>query len=1423
LRAIIPKSQDKVELLDRFASIHNDIGAAYIRKDEQLEAMSYYAAALKLQRQLVEENPKHARVSEFRYELANQLNRMGELNSNIGVVTEAAKLHGEALAILKDLAGTTPKGSLATDIQRALATSHEQIGHVDELNNQTPKALAAYQLALPIRERLATANPMVTDYQSELANTYFTLGTLNARAGKWPSAAELYQRAIDRQHLVIAAAPEESEPARLLARQLAALGSAQRQLDQRADALRSYQEARAVLEKINKPDGSDLVDLARALAACSLLIGPAKGEPSPAEKSQKEKDVQLALEALRQAVAGGYRGIERLEKDAEFESLRSQKEFQSLVADLRKKIRVLDWHSDIEAAKAQAAREKKDVFVYFTGSDWCPWCLLVRREVLGKDAFIDYAPKHFVLVELDFPRHKPKPKEFEQNQALLEKWALEGFPSLILADAQGRPYASLRDGNVRDESTAYVELMEKLRKNRVARDELLAQSLAAEGLKKAQALDKALELVPRSFLAGAYPDIVSQILSLDPEDKAGLRSKYLPTILSKRRIDVQEAMKKQDWDGTILKIDKIIAELKPTGKLAAEVWIDRARAHAKLSHWDQAEADYAQALKQKPDDPDLLIERGQFFQNRGQSDRALKDFVAAIDLQAKVVEARRPVFEQAPDGRNNRLDLSQAYLKLGEVQRHAGRLSDAAATALERAKLWPDFFNETYNVACELALCASQLGKGGELTAEQRAQRQQYTDQAMEWLRKSVLQGYADPRHMKEDTDLDALRDRDDYKAVERALEGSDQFTSVALHSRGMKGHTKPLIECVAVSPNGRLILSSGYDETVRLWDTETGREVRQLQGHKGMVHKVAFGDAGRRAVTAGADGTVRVWDTETGQQLRKLEGHEGPVLGVAISADGKQVLSGGQDKTLRLWDVDAGKEVRKLEGHKDAVLALALSADGRRAVSGGKTVMYYWDVESGKTIHRLEVPGDSVASIALSADGRRAIGGSGLGFAYLWDLEKDKLIHRLAGHWNLVRGVGFTPDGRQVVAGNIATGLIVSDVETGRDLYRLGVGLPCGGLAVASNGRSVVSANNDGMVHIWTLSPDAVRARNLAQTGHAAEAEAAYAKLVQDRPDDGDLRLERARFYAREHKWQQAIADYDRAIEIGPADPDTRLERGRCQAKLGQWEQAAADYDAALAALDTDPNGLARHVKVCEEVVRQPQLFDRLSTSRPKDAQLHLARGRMLARTGQWAEAATEVARSVELLPPADAETWFEHASLRLLVGDPEGYRVACSRLLEAFDKKDSKLSGYLVGRAGTLAPNAVPDLKALETAADKELNGNQRIYWSLVERAALHYRAGRYDQALTLLRECLLNHPKWNGQGLSWLWLAMAQHKLGQSNDARESLSKADEWFANNGKEMPVGPPGTAPMTLQDWLEAHVIQREAKALISGPANHMP
>src|SRR5262249_12898195 len=157
------------------------------------------------------------------------------------------------------------------------------------------------------------------------------------------------------------------------------------------------------------------------------------------------------------------------------------------------------------------------------------------------------------------------------------------------------------------------------------------------------------------------------------------------------------------------------------------------------------------------------------------------------------------------------------------AQREAGRIGDAAATARERAKLWPGERDQLYNVACELALCAPLVGKTKERTAEQETQRRQYADEAMQWPRTSILLGYGDLAHMQQDADLTGLRDREDFNVLMSRLAQPDAYAA-ANESRTLKGHTQNLIESVAVSADNRLILSSGYDNTVRLWDLPTGK-----------------------------------------------------------------------------------------------------------------------------------------------------------------------------------------------------------------------------------------------------------------------------------------------------------------------------------------------------------------------------------------------------------------------------------------------------------------------------------------------------------------------------------------------------------------------------------------------------------------------
>jgi len=96
------------------------------------------------------------------------------------------------------------------------------------------------------------------------------------------------------------------------------------------------------------------------------------------------------------------------------------------------------WETDLDKAIEKAKAEKKSVLVEFTGSDWCPPCIAMRKNVFTKKEFIEAASKKFVLVELDFPKGD---KELaEKNQPLAEKYEIEGFPTVVLLDSEGKEF-----------------------------------------------------------------------------------------------------------------------------------------------------------------------------------------------------------------------------------------------------------------------------------------------------------------------------------------------------------------------------------------------------------------------------------------------------------------------------------------------------------------------------------------------------------------------------------------------------------------------------------------------------------------------------------------------------------------------------------------------------------------------------------------------------------------------------------------------------------------------------------------------------------------------------------------------------------------------------------------------------------------------
>jgi len=197
------------------------------------------------------------------------------------------------------------------------------------------------------------------------------------------------------------------------------------------------------------------------------------------------------------------------------------------------------------------------------------------------------------------------------------------------------------------------------------------------------------------------------------------------------------------------------------------------------------------------------------------------------------------------------------------------------------------------------------------------------------------------------------------------------------------------------------------------------------------------------------------------------------------------------------------------------------------------------------------------------------------------------------------------------------------------------------------------------------------------------------------------------------------------------------------------------------------------------------------------------------------WAGAASSYARTLARGPNNDGQFWFEYAAVQLLSGDRPGYRAACTQLIERCGKPGGPRI-YHVARAGTLAADGAPDASLLGRLAQNELQQNATQFWSLTEQGALAYRAGRFEESVSLFEQSLKadSHP---GRAVvNWAWLALAQQRLGKTEEARRWLGKTQNWLDQFGDGIPPHAEEELGLHLHNWLEAQILRREAEELIS-------
>lgn len=263
------------------------------------------------------------------------------------------------------------------------------------------------------------------------------------------------------------------------------------------------------------------------------------------------------------------------------------------------------WTENFADAQKAAETDKKDLLLEFTGSDWCPPCKELAKNVFSHDAFAEGAGIDFVLVKLDYPNAPQSDELKAQNQALAEKYAIEGFPTVVLADAAGRPYAQtgFRPGGPEQ----YLAHLAELKETRVTRDEHFAAADKAEGIAKAKHLHEALQAVGDDLAVAFYGDTVEQILELDSDNAAGLKGHYeslyrAQLLREKLQAILGQARPGADGASLIKQLDELLADKDLPSAFRQEALMSKSELqYGLLEDMDAAKATLQEAIDADPD------------------------------------------------------------------------------------------------------------------------------------------------------------------------------------------------------------------------------------------------------------------------------------------------------------------------------------------------------------------------------------------------------------------------------------------------------------------------------------------------------------------------------------------------------------------------------------------------------------------------------------------------------------------------------------------------------------------------------------------------------------------------------------------------------------------------------------------------------
>jgi signal transduction histidine kinase/DNA-binding response OmpR family regulator len=311
-------------------------------------------------------------------------------------------------------------------------------------------------------------------------------------------------------------------------------------------------------------------------------------------------------------------------------------------------------------------------------------------------------------------------------------------------------------------------------------------------------------------------------------------------------------------------------------------------------------------------------------------------------------------------------------------------------------------------------------------------------------------------------------------------------------------GH-EGFVYSIAFSPDGKMLVSAGgshdqysnpTDTGIRVWDVRSGTINKVLYGHTETVRSVVYSPDGKWIVSGGWDKRILLWDAASGRLQRSLEGHSEAVFSIAFLPDSKTIVSGSLDKTFKMWSVEAGQLLFTSPPHGDSIFSVAVSPDGLLLATGTGVIYNHsgqetdkkvriWSVRDCSLLRTLEGHEGSIHALAFSSDSKFTASGGSDGKVMVWNNLNGKRSHSITGGVSYVQSIAFPANtGTFVTAGgeehgmNYESDLLIREWGIAKGTLRntfKGHVTTIRALACSTDGL-MASASEDGVIRLWNI-----------------------------------------------------------------------------------------------------------------------------------------------------------------------------------------------------------------------------------------------------------------------------------------------------------------------------------------------------------------